>query len=171
MLAAYPAVLCSPEFISLDEKPGRLDDYAIASRLSFFLWNSPPDDELRELAAKGNLSKPATLRTQPDRLLNDEKSPRFVEPSLDNWLEPPPPVAEPDSLPPRAISASPTLFAPRPIACSTTKTPVGSSKRSSITGSNSAASTAPRPMKASTPIITSTIFSPNPPSKKPAPSS
>ena len=87
MIAAYTAVLCSPEFISLDEKPGRLDDYAIASRLSFFLWNSPPDDELRALAAKGKLSNPDTLRAQTDRLLNDEKSRRFIEAFLDYWLE------------------------------------------------------------------------------------
>ncbi|MGZ8898704.1 MAG: DUF1592 domain-containing protein, partial [Limisphaerales bacterium] len=87
MIAAYTAVLCSPEFISLDEKPGRLDDYAIASRLSFFLWNSPPDEELRALAAKRKLNHPDILRAQTDRLLNDEKSRRFVEAFLDYWLE------------------------------------------------------------------------------------
>src|SRR6266446_3013844 len=46
MIAGYTAVLCSPEFVYLNEKPGRLDEYALASRLAFFLWNSPPDDEL-----------------------------------------------------------------------------------------------------------------------------
>ena len=87
MLAAYTAVLCSPEFVSLDEKPGRLDDFAVASRLSFFLWNSPPDGELRSLALKGKLRDPDTLRAQTDRLLNDEKSRRFIEAFLDYWLE------------------------------------------------------------------------------------
>ena len=47
MIAGYTAVLCSPGFVCLEEKPGHLDDYALASRLSFFLWNSAPDDELR----------------------------------------------------------------------------------------------------------------------------
>src|SRR5262245_46162001 len=55
MIAAYTAVLCSPEFVCLEEKPGRLDDYALASRLAFFLWNSMPDDELEWLAAKNEL--------------------------------------------------------------------------------------------------------------------
>src|SRR5947208_3262799 len=53
MLAGYTAVLCSPEFIYLEEKPGRLDDYSLASRLSYFLWNSAPDEELRGIAARG----------------------------------------------------------------------------------------------------------------------
>ena len=87
MIAAYTAVLCSPEFICLEEKPGRLDDYALASRLSFFLWNSPPDDELRRCATKNELHEPNTLRGQTDRMLNDPKSRRFVEAFLDYWLD------------------------------------------------------------------------------------
>src|SRR6185437_9703871 len=80
-------VLCSPEFLYLDEKPGRLDDYALASRLSFFLWNSPPDDELRRCAAEKILHQPDILRAQTERLLNDPKSTRFVEAFLDYWLD------------------------------------------------------------------------------------
>jgi hypothetical protein len=87
MLAAYTAVLCSPEFVYLEEKPGRLDGYALASRLSFFLWNSSPDAELRRLAASGDLRHPAVLRAQADRLLNDPKSQRFVNAFLDYWLD------------------------------------------------------------------------------------
>jgi hypothetical protein len=87
MIAAYTAVLCSPEFVSLDEKPGRLDDFAIASRLSFFLWNSPPDDQLRAAADQHKLHNPDTLRAETDRLLNDPKSRRFVEAFLDYWLD------------------------------------------------------------------------------------
>ncbi|MBI4660940.1 MAG: DUF1592 domain-containing protein [Verrucomicrobia bacterium] len=87
VLAAYTAVLCSPEFICLEEKPGRLDDYALASRLSFFLWNSPPDDELRRCAAKSELHKLSVLRAQTERLLSDPKSRRFVEAFLDYWLD------------------------------------------------------------------------------------
>jgi mono/diheme cytochrome c family protein len=87
MIAAYTAVLCSPEFICLEEKPGRLDDYALASRLSFFLWNSPPDPELRECAANDQLHRPDILRAQTDRLLADPKSRQFVEAFLDYWLD------------------------------------------------------------------------------------
>jgi hypothetical protein len=87
MLAAYTAVLCSPEFVYLEEKPGRLDDFAIASRLSFFLWNSSPDGELRRLALAGKLRQPEVLRQQTDRLLNDSRSQRFVNAFLDYWLD------------------------------------------------------------------------------------
>ena len=55
MLAGYTAVLASPGFVFLDEKPGRLDDYALATRLALFLWNSVPDDALRARAARGEL--------------------------------------------------------------------------------------------------------------------
>jgi hypothetical protein len=87
MLAAYTAVLCSPEFICLGEKPGRLGDFALAARLSFFLWNSPPDAELRSAAARGQLHRPQVLRAQTDRLLQDSKSRRFVDAFLDYWLD------------------------------------------------------------------------------------
>lgn len=87
MIAGYTAVLCSPEFICLEEKPGKLNDHALASRLSFFLWNSSPDAELRELASKGQLRKPDVLRAQTERLLADPKSQRFVEAFLDYWLD------------------------------------------------------------------------------------
>jgi hypothetical protein len=87
MLAGYTAVLCSPEFVCLEEKPGRLDDYALASRLSFFLWNSAPDDELRALAARRQLRRPEVLRTQTERLLTHPKSRQFVDAFLDYWLD------------------------------------------------------------------------------------
>jgi hypothetical protein len=87
MIAAYTAVLCSPEFIRLEERPGRLDDYALASRLSFFLWNSSPDAELRAVAGRGELHKPDGLRAQTDRLLNDPKSRQFVDAFLDYWID------------------------------------------------------------------------------------
>src|SRR2546429_972995 len=87
MIAAYTAVLCSPEFIYLEEKPGQLDDYALASRLAFFLWNSPPDDELRRCAKKNELHEPDVLRAQTERLLADAKSRRFVDAFLDYWLD------------------------------------------------------------------------------------
>jgi hypothetical protein len=87
MIAAYTAVLCSPEFVCLEEKPGRLDDYALASRLAFFLWNSPPDDELRRCAQENKLHQPDMLRAQTERLLADPRSRRFVDAFLDYWLD------------------------------------------------------------------------------------
>jgi hypothetical protein len=87
MIAGYTAVLCSPEFIYLQERPGRLGDYALASRLSFFLWNTSPDDELRRCAETKELHKPDVLRAQTERLLADPKSRQFVEAFLDYWLE------------------------------------------------------------------------------------
>jgi mono/diheme cytochrome c family protein len=87
MSAGYSAVLCSPDFVCMEEKPGRLDDEALASRLAFFLWNSPPDQELRHLADAGQLHLPQTLRAQVERMLNDPKSRRFVNAFLDYWLD------------------------------------------------------------------------------------
>lgn len=87
MIAGYTAVLCSPGFLYLEEKPGRLDAYALASRLSYFLWNTAPDDQLLALAANGQLRRPEVLRAQTERLLNDPKSRRFVDAFLDYWLD------------------------------------------------------------------------------------
>ncbi len=87
MIAAYTAVLCSPEFVCLEEKPGRLDDYALASRLAFFLWNSVPDEELRHCAQKNELHQPDVLRAQTERLLAHSKSRQFVDAFLDYWLD------------------------------------------------------------------------------------
>ena len=57
MREAYKAVLCSPDFLFLREQPGRLDDHALANRLAYFLWRSPPDPELRELAVRGAVAQ------------------------------------------------------------------------------------------------------------------
>lgn len=87
LLTAYSAVLCSPAFVTLEEKPGPLDDFALAARLSYFLWNSEPDTTLRTLAAQGTLHQPTVLRAQTDRLLADPKAQRFVAAFLDYWLD------------------------------------------------------------------------------------
>lgn len=87
MLVGYTAVLSSPQFLCLEERPGRLNDHSLAARLAFFLWNSAPDDELRTLAAKGQLHEPAVLRAQTERMLADARSGRFVEAFLDYWLD------------------------------------------------------------------------------------
>jgi hypothetical protein len=87
MLSTYTAVLSSPGFLFVDEEPGWLNDDALAARLSYFLWNSEPDDTLRALAVRGELRQPAILRAQTERLLNDAKSRRFVEAFTDYWLD------------------------------------------------------------------------------------
>jgi hypothetical protein len=87
LLSAYTAVLASPGFVFVQEKPGRLDDYALASRLSLFLWNSEPDAELRSLASAGRLRNPEVLKAQTERLLSDPKSRRFVDAFTDYWLD------------------------------------------------------------------------------------
>jgi len=87
LIAAYTAVLASPRFVFLNEKPGKLDDNALATRLALFLWNSTPDEALRARAARGELSRPNVLRAETERLLNDPKSHRFTEAFLDYWLD------------------------------------------------------------------------------------
>ena len=87
MIAGYTAVLASPEFVYLKEKPGRLDDYALATRLALFLWNSLPDDALLARAAKGELNRPAVLRAETERMLADPKARRFVDAFLDYWID------------------------------------------------------------------------------------
>lgn len=83
MLAAYAAVLCSPAFVTLEERPGRLDNPAVASRLSYFLWNSEPDSILRN----SSLQDPVVLKAQVTRLLGEPRAKRFVEAFLDYWLD------------------------------------------------------------------------------------
>jgi Protein of unknown function (DUF1592)/Protein of unknown function (DUF1588)/Protein of unknown function (DUF1585)/Protein of unknown function (DUF1587)/Protein of unknown function (DUF1595)/Planctomycete cytochrome C len=87
MIAGYTAVLASPGFVFLDEKPGKLDDYALATRLALFLTNSTPDEALRARAARGELSKPGVLREETERLLSGPNARRFVESFLDYWID------------------------------------------------------------------------------------
>ena len=87
MRTAYQAALCSPDLLFLREPRGTLDDYALASRLSYFLWNSTPDAELTRLAAAGQLHEAATLRAQTERLLNDPKAGRFIADFTNQWLD------------------------------------------------------------------------------------
>lgn len=79
-------LMTSPDFLCVIEKPGTLDDFALASRLSHFLWNSTPDEALLEVARKGRLDDPKVLREQSERLLNDPKAKRFIEDFIDQWL-------------------------------------------------------------------------------------
>ena len=79
------AVLCSPGFIYLNLGEGRLDEVALASRLSYFLWSSPPDEELLEMAMAGGLR--TGLSAQIDRMLRSPRSDRFVSHFVRCWLD------------------------------------------------------------------------------------
>jgi mono/diheme cytochrome c family protein len=86
MRVAYKAVLVSPEFLFLQAKPGKPDDFALASRLSYFLWSSTPDDELLTLAEQGKLRQPDVLRGQVERLLKSPKAAAFTANFAGQWL-------------------------------------------------------------------------------------
>ena len=89
------AVLSSPEFLFRIERdpasaasgtPYQLSDLELASRLSFFLWSSIPDDELLDVAAKGDLDKPAVLEREVRRMLADPRSRNLVTNFASQWL-------------------------------------------------------------------------------------
>ena len=84
--AGYKAVLSSPKFLFLREPTGPLDDHALASRLSYFLWSTTPDETLAALAERGELSKPEVLRAQVERLLKHPKAKAFTENFTGQWL-------------------------------------------------------------------------------------
>jgi hypothetical protein len=93
--AALSAVLVSPEFLfrierdPTDVRAGsayRLSDFALASRLSFFLWSSIPDDELLAVAERGDLHKPRVLEKQVRRMLADDRALNLVRNFGEQWL-------------------------------------------------------------------------------------
>jgi hypothetical protein len=86
---ALTVVLTSPQFLFLIEdshtaQPEPVDDFELASKLSYFLWNGPPDDETLRLAETGKLRD--ELDTEIDRLLEDERSSRFTAEFVSQWL-------------------------------------------------------------------------------------
>ena len=92
---AVARILVDPQFLFRFEReparvaPGaayRISDLELASRLSFFLWSSVPDDELLAVAAKGGLSTPATLERQARRMLADPKAEALVSNFASQWL-------------------------------------------------------------------------------------
>jgi hypothetical protein len=87
LFAAYQAALASPDFLYFQEQTGRLDGEALANRLAYFLWRSPPDEPLLAAARAGKLAEPAELRSQVERLLDDPRSERFVNDFTDQWLK------------------------------------------------------------------------------------
>ncbi len=88
------AVLVSPQFLFITpagEPESKdaivlLDDFQLASRLSYLLWSAPPDAELAALADKGELHKPEVLRTQVERLLKDARSRALFDGFGAQWL-------------------------------------------------------------------------------------
>lgn len=84
------AILTSPRFLYLDEgndeKEPQLAPYELASRLSYFLWSSMPDDELLASAHSWRLGSPDEIQKQVTRMLSDPKSMAFVEHFTDTWL-------------------------------------------------------------------------------------
>ena len=83
MIAAYTAILCSPDFLYLETQPGPLQDHELALRLAYFLWNGPPDTALQNQV---DLAAPATLAQHADRMLNDPRSDHFLHAFIDYWL-------------------------------------------------------------------------------------
>ncbi len=91
---ALQSILVSPEFLFRIErepqKPSnaayRISDLELASRLSFFLWSSIPDDELLDLAIRGRLKEPAILDQQVRRMLADARSQSLVTNFAEQWL-------------------------------------------------------------------------------------
>jgi len=88
------AVLISPRFLLRIELarpdvkgPYPVDDYDLASRLSYFLWSSPPDEVLLSLAAKGELGKTEMLEKQARRMLADPRSQALVDNFMGQWLQ------------------------------------------------------------------------------------
>ena len=81
----FQAILCSPGFLYLNLGEGELNEVALASRLSYFLWASPPDEVLLKLAKAGKLR--SGLSAQVKRMLADTKSDRFVRHFVRRWLD------------------------------------------------------------------------------------
>ncbi len=91
---ALQAILASPWFVFRFERPvdeaagsaWRIDDLALASRLSFFLWGQPPDEELRGLAEEGRLSDPDVMDGQVERMLADARAEALARRFAAQWL-------------------------------------------------------------------------------------
>ena len=89
-LLSMPSFLMRVEQQPVDTRPGaiyELSDLELASRLSFFLWKSIPDDELLDLADEGRLGEPEVLTQQVQRLLADRRSTRFILDFAGQWLQ------------------------------------------------------------------------------------
>jgi mono/diheme cytochrome c family protein len=86
---ALQVALTSPQFLflvenSLTPEPEPLDDYELASKLSYFLWNGPPDEKTLEIAASGDLR--GRLDSEVDRMIDDPRFSRFTHELVSQWL-------------------------------------------------------------------------------------
>ena len=87
MIEVLATVLATPEFLYVTQEDSSIiSETELASRLSFFLWSSIPDKELRGLAKKGRLRDPAVLKAQITRMLADPRSARFSRHFVQQWL-------------------------------------------------------------------------------------
>ena len=87
MIEVLATVLATPEFLYLTQgDSSTISEIELASRLSFFLWSSIPDKELRGLAKKGRLRDPRVLEAQITRMLADPRSARFSRHFVEQWL-------------------------------------------------------------------------------------
>ena len=89
-LLSMPGFLLRIETEPVDTQPGgiyELSDLELASRLSFFLWKSIPDDELLDLASNNQLSEPSILAAQVQRMLSDRRASRFMNDFVGQWLQ------------------------------------------------------------------------------------
>ncbi|MFT5093653.1 MAG: hypothetical protein ACI93T_002482, partial [Porticoccaceae bacterium] len=86
MHLAIRTALVSPNFLYRETNPGRLDDFGLASRLSYFLTSGPPDRQLRELAAAGQLHEKKVLKAEVYRLIQGTRSRGFVSDFTGQWL-------------------------------------------------------------------------------------
>jgi len=86
MHLAIRTALVSPDFLYRESQPGELDNYGLASRLSYFLTSRPPDDRLRQLSAAGKLTNSTVLEAETLRLLKDRRSAAFVTAFTGQWL-------------------------------------------------------------------------------------
>lgn len=87
MRFAYKSALTAPDFLYHVESLEKLDDPAVACRLSYFLWNSLPDETLLQHVAVGDLRRPDVLHSEIERLLQHPRSQRFIEDFLGQWLK------------------------------------------------------------------------------------
>ncbi len=85
---ALTAILVSPDFLfRVEHSNGRISDLELASRLSFFLWSSIPDEQLLQIAERDKLHDPAVLRQQTLRMLGDPKSQALLDNFAGQWLQ------------------------------------------------------------------------------------
>ncbi|MCM8533107.1 MAG: DUF1592 domain-containing protein [Lentisphaeraceae bacterium] len=80
-------LLCSPDFIFKNEKSAKLDSFAVATRLAYFLTKSAPDEQLRKLAKNGKILKEDVRKREAHRLLSSTKSQRFIDNFTGQWLK------------------------------------------------------------------------------------